>query len=1449
MKQKRKVKSLISSESGSNLLLTTLLFLLWWVLCFWAVSLFTSSVWVEASGPSSEVTYEWIDDQVEVVFDLSFAPENDLGNAVSNMYLTTEGTFYMEWEVVNSSAGNAVDANNAYLLWWEWANIASDNITLIWGSNNGSQNNDIQEGNPNAAILWWEWNIVSSGNNKNPAVLLWWKGNTIWTNQDGDAIIGWNNNVIGANVVNSYILWWESNQIFAGSKNVIVWGKQVLLDRVLSNIFAFADRNFIPKWSNAFYLYVTKGLWLWEKSEQWWVASKWPVSFGDVSGKSCTDANIGVQWTLGWCLVWCTALWVSNDQKWELIDHWDTCEVAFNTTYSSSCMVYVPTPEPKPTYTSQCTVGNVDTSNATHCASNLLDSYENVLFETYLVDSDDHCPDPNAVEDKCAFRCNQNFHLTWDKAWGTNKVKCYADCQLPWNPNETIKHNQKITGYNVETVSCSNNSYVFPRDTKIINFPTKTYTVQNGKVKNWTSYESCTTHDHRKTIVCNNGHLYLAKSNGQADTAKEVKRGWTYNYVYESCTLEKYDCPTTVYNLDRNFITTTWKEASTISWNNKDRATTTWARWYYKLCIDWAPHTVQNGASCDKRPVATGYHYQLTKCLNNYSTWVSHPYECRKKCLLDGNYYVDGATVLGYKTGSVQCPNVCESMELTCHDWVWSWNADMYPKSTCDVTPYECTWYNVSQDTYDSHKNDAEYEACQLLKKNGIYECIGNGYKYKLTGCKWDRHVYTLSDPQYCVENYQWVACDSNVTLGVWETVVTGVPVLVTWVSNWPWDTNWHWTSPAKCQKKCDDGYYGDPGNCTEKCKVKTCDSSFNLTSYSQCPMWWKCSSCTPMDEECNEWDTKWRADWCDEDNGWYSDWAGGCKQNDSGPEDPDPECLWDEPWDNTRSWSTSPSSDTYWRYVSDTSATLGACEWTCKNNDYVRDGNTMDCKLDPSTPPSLWWQCVWEKPQHATLVDESDQGLTSDVTRTLYINSSAAAWKKCAYLCNTENKRFYYSNSAGVESCMLAEDLCGETANSCDIPGHSTNEWGDDSKYTWDCAVQDWTVIDHCSKCKPGYNLENGECIKRVTVNLYCSKSTTVSESSNTDFTPRGWQMNHSITLTLSQAVPAAVSATVSYDVDNGTPWQPRGGSTTTFAAYSTGATLSVESHDDGCHSLWLNPTAWHYILSNWWWEASEVRVWNIIYQFNPAGNGCTDDPYPTDYCQVSDCTFKWQTIPHNGSLTVYRQTTPPICPSVCTTGTVTCNNWKVSWDTGYNVSCYTRTNKPCDGDGWQSTTGNYDHVKSWDTCYVANGVSCITKYRVGECDDWYSWAKPLGASSYACVADIYVPVNVSVRAGVAWSVQYEVNQLQLLMTDSSGNVNVYYPVEGPYWSTQVCTTLYGWDSSTCYFRVPATEFWNNMNFRCFVQGMFGVGITYWDGENLGVFWQSMWGNVVCWD
>ena len=142
---------------------------------------------------------------------------------------------------------------------------------------------------------------------------------------------------------------------------------------------------------------------------------------------------------------------MNSGHRWEMVDHGDRCEGYCND--SDRCMINPIKIEEPDDYTSYCTVGGVDTGHSKQCASNKLAAYENVIFETYLIDSDDHCPEDG--ENKCVFKCEKDYHLKLNtsssNANDRNTKKCYADCQLPWKTSTggiiMIKHNETTGAY------------------------------------------------------------------------------------------------------------------------------------------------------------------------------------------------------------------------------------------------------------------------------------------------------------------------------------------------------------------------------------------------------------------------------------------------------------------------------------------------------------------------------------------------------------------------------------------------------------------------------------------------------------------------------------------------------------------------------------------------------------------------------------------------------------------------------------------------------------------------------------------------------------------------------------------------------------------------------------------------------------------------------------------
>jgi len=233
MKQKRKVKSFNSSKAWlKEIGKASLLIILWWVLCVASIGLQNRSVIAAAwDTKTMNLDYEWVDDDTEVVYSVSFLKNNnemELSNTedevLSNVYRDGDSLYISPKNIVvnplNASLKMIDHYNNevwewvySHILWWEKNKLSSSNVTIIaW------HKNEIQAWNENSTVLWWKENKIVNGGNR-AAILLWWEGNGIETSEERVSVIWWWNNHIGAADVT--ILWWGDNTV--NWSNAIVW--------------------------------------------------------------------------------------------------------------------------------------------------------------------------------------------------------------------------------------------------------------------------------------------------------------------------------------------------------------------------------------------------------------------------------------------------------------------------------------------------------------------------------------------------------------------------------------------------------------------------------------------------------------------------------------------------------------------------------------------------------------------------------------------------------------------------------------------------------------------------------------------------------------------------------------------------------------------------------------------------------------------------------------------------------------------------------------------------------------------------------------------------------------------------------------------------------------------------------------------------------------------------
>ena len=827
MKQKRKVKSLIPHRiDKSGALLTVLLLILSIVLCLGSASLMTVSVWAAWNDDDFNITYSWLNDTVEVLYWLHFADPESLWEDPINEFYVKDGSLYLTpHQIIFNETGagwddNVVDTGKYInVLWWEWNIVDADGVAIIaWYKNVVDDNSSIP------SILWWDenelkwidWDVLT------PSVIAWWKNNKVIRN-DGAVVVWWENNQISGSS-NSFVLWWEGNEV-DGWSNVIIWWKNVKVSGV-DNIFAFSDTesDFEPESSNAFYLDLTNWVGISADSSIRWVSVSGTVWFGNIQiagGRRIycdEESNIWLEWSWDWCLVWCTEVSM-NEWKWELLDRWSLCED--KCARNSRWCLYTPIDtglDERLDYSGSCITDHIYVENATRCTTWENESYKNVAFEGVLIDREDPCP--TTGNNKCVYRCDPGFHLTWDIAWWSSDVMCYRDCVLPRDHTKKIKHNETVTGYNIEDVYCSNDEYVFPYQL-------------TPKVANAKGPETCGNYSHKKTLICNGWTLYILK-NGKADMWSRTE---AEKYEFESCNLHNYRCDTWVYTLTPQQVMEE-KEDQPKNGNRAvaDRtATLQWIRWQYKLCLDYNANPTdptKNWESCLTGTVTpTSYHYKFERCQDWYTLyeWV-----CRKKCHLTWasnttEWYDHATLVTWYQATSATCTEICQAEALVCNDGNWrAWTLDgeettQYPYNYCTLKDKVCEGrYNVEESIVNNYGQNSVYNHCDPFSGNGIFECVKQNTLYELVGCSGNYHTENghESRNKWCISNTKNVNCDKP----SWKYSGSGRYIDAEVQVQWQWWWNeWHWTTPTECAWECDAWYHLEGRSCVANFKTVDC--------------------------------------------------------------------------------------------------------------------------------------------------------------------------------------------------------------------------------------------------------------------------------------------------------------------------------------------------------------------------------------------------------------------------------------------------------------------------------------------------------------------------------------------------------------------------------------------------------------------------------------------------
>ena len=500
-----------------------------WLLWISAVTLLSSNV-VSSQWGWVTMTYSWFEDKTEAVNELQFVQSWDQTDAwiVSQMYAWDDTTLIVtsnplvsipaEWQ-----GNQLVDGVDSQIIWWAWVQVWSDNITIIWWSNN-----QISWWNDSATVLWWTWNKLWNAWWSTPSVLVGWAGNEI-SDSEWWVIIWWSwNKIIWWS--NSQILWWERNEVNVDNA-LVAWSW--VQNTWAWNSFVFSDwsTRFSPTTSWAFYISTEMWLWLNAESSSWSLASAWWISvwYIDIVNNSCNTSNVWVQWLYAWCLVWCTT-WSALSGKWDLLEISNECITWCDS--SSLCRDTIK----KADYESYPWWCNVDSlwdlaGTAEPCDLDIdPDKYKDVVFD---VDFVNECPNWDlttlaALANPCVYKCP-----AWLVAEGGD---CKAGCEFG---SETLLHGEVRKGYAATWIVC------------------------------WPDWKTCA--DYEVIVKCTNGHISYAQKPGApiiVTTPSGIK--------WDTCSLSGTLCPSQ-YNLTSTGIVGwifSWCTEYTSVWNTQCNTTT-----------------------------------------------------------------------------------------------------------------------------------------------------------------------------------------------------------------------------------------------------------------------------------------------------------------------------------------------------------------------------------------------------------------------------------------------------------------------------------------------------------------------------------------------------------------------------------------------------------------------------------------------------------------------------------------------------------------------------------------------------------------------------------------------------------------------------------------------------------------------------------------------------------
>lgn len=1284
-----------------------------------------------------------IEDTSETLYEAKFSDPTNLWNDINNIYaknLNNAITVYMRPKIasqiydtsrrLDSSKYNQTSTDTSPILWWEDIQINSNNVTIIWW-----KNITIQWNNENASILWisnWEvW--IGDSHSTTPAILIWWESNSIWKNQEWNAIIWWKQNIIADTTQDTHILWWQNNEnstdsaIIAGIniKNAQAWK---------SFIYSDTSDHFIPSSSNSFYLNTKNWLGI-NKAivASWgWVESAWTINVWTINIDStlCTTDNIWLFWYFHQCLVWCTTWSSNNGGKRNLMDAHTGCVDMCNTTYSWKCIA--PDPIIIPATGSVCIWGRFDNSKRCNedLKNNIISKTLDIKFNTEFVSV---CPDSlDKVANPCLYTCVDGAHEI-DGA-------CKRDCNFDW---VALKHGETVTGYkhSIETCSgqCNNNVKLLKCDDGTLriqpsNDPNNgTYTVRSCTTT-WNSLP-CEGFNLTKDQIDQHltGHNYLTCTWYTVDgpTCKPYNKyklnptnpcqnWWTYQSDLWYCTK---NCTRNGINYSRWQHVTWWNAAEVTCTSTSSTCTAkqltcqedgswgtdettypyTQCNLIWETCIN---HTLtscpQNGycSECFSYTTNSSYqclswttHYRLDGCKNGY-TLINN--KCEPECSLPRWEKIKyGETRKWYKKSAATCNETCEANSITykCEaNWVLQWgDIAVYTNKECVVHDVTCE-SNFNLTGKFSHW---KFDTCTWYTTD--WTSCTQFLAYDLTGCN-DLYTYT------------WDNCIAKCRLP-WDTGKDASTLVDHGTKTWAYLAISE-TCGEKCTSVytwivCSGGNRYYQSNPTTKAntwagwyKFKSCEQKVpNCTIYTKSnsglyitfsglsqPI---ISHATLAGSPCLDYTYQTWTDTClhnftnytfkcDSSYAWNNGWSActRCQQNNNNT---------NLPAHAVRNNTNQPNTITTWTYDSNTSSST-ACSYHCDSHS-KRDWTKCagDCLLKNAN----WSEAWYKHDSHVTWYTQTTYQCTTDSTtcQSASLTCDNGQWKNNAWEVVTQ----YIYNTGHTTNKTIAKTNSNPRRTLDHIEAHTTSQVNLWTEYFTDnsCGCTKWKTR-YKQQCETGYTRWSDD---------KCHKQCTLTRSDGTTKTLNNWE---------SQSVATSASVLC----PNSCTYETR--------------------------------TCNEWTLSWTWIYKSCSRIWvtnNDYTQKNSCPSHCKCDGPVTDYANSTCTASTWFKITGAESSQYYR-TGWNTCPAVCTptrsnpcaTGTA---DWTYySWGYTCSYGSYSANCTCPDGKIRNDLFCDTPEELCLDT--HNNCITGATSYDLTDTSDQYRWKCTLGSFEKICYEEI---------------------------------------------------------------------------------------------------------------